>query len=112
MAVAPSAPHCRAMSVQKYTKQEVAKHNSFSDPVKSVWVTYKQHVLDISTFDRAHPGGMEILTEFAGGDITQAFNDKGHTPYARMLMAEMKIGELVRNDSSLASCPSVFTLIS
>ena len=42
-------------------------------------------VLDLSLFASKHPGGQSILYSFAGKDITQAFEQAGHSKAAKKL---------------------------
>jgi predicted heme/steroid binding protein len=53
-----------------YTWEEVAEHNT----EKSLWVTVRGKVYDISSWVNNHPGGKEILLLAAGRDITYAFD--------------------------------------
>jgi len=55
---------------KSYTWQEVAEHNT----EKSLWVTVRGKVYDISSWVDNHPGGKEILLLAAGRDITYAFD--------------------------------------
>ena len=41
-----------------------------------------------------HPGGLEIILEFAGLDATSAFLDKGHSKDAIRFLEKHCIGEL------------------
>lgn len=62
----PTAPAADKL----FTWEEVAEHNS----AKSVWVTVRGKVYDITGFLDSHPGGKEILLLAAGRDITYAFD--------------------------------------
>lgn len=42
-----------------------------------------------------HPGGGDLITEYAGRDATKAFDDFGHSNDAKKLLRPLKIGELV-----------------
>lgn len=42
-----------------------------------------------------HPGGGELITEWAGRDATKGFDDFGHSGDAKKLLKNLKIGELV-----------------
>lgn len=42
-----------------------------------------------------HPGGGDLITEYAGRDATKAFDDFGHSHDAKKLLKPLKIGELV-----------------
>lgn len=42
-----------------------------------------------------HPGGGELITEWAGRDATKGFDDFGHSGDAKKLLKDLKIGEVV-----------------
>lgn len=76
-----------------YTLQEVALRDGKSS--KESWVVVKDMIYDITNFMEEHPGGVELLCEYAGTDCTKDFNDVGHSPEAIKDMKLYKIGELV-----------------
>ncbi|CAD6186647.1 unnamed protein product [Caenorhabditis auriculariae] len=78
------------MSAQVYSRCEVSMHCTEDD----CWIIVANVVYDITPFLGRHPGGFEILLEFAGCDATQAFEDVGHSTKARMMLANFKVGEL------------------
>ena len=41
------------------------------------YVVYENDVLDVQKFE--HPGPQELITENIGSDITELFNDQGHS---------------------------------
>ena len=41
-----------------------------------------------------HPGGIEVLLDYAGMEATYAFEDVGHSLDARDLLAQYYIGDL------------------
>ena len=43
-----------------------------------------------------HPGGHEIILEYAGMDATAAFFDKGHSPDAHQMLQQYFIGILAQ----------------
>ena len=42
-----------------------------------------------------HPGGSDIMLEYAGADATMAFADKPHSLDAWMILEKYNVGELV-----------------
>ncbi|RWS04649.1 Cytochrome b5-like protein [Dinothrombium tinctorium] len=78
------------MSEQKFTREEVSKHND----KKSIYIIVHDQVYDVSKFLEEHPGGEEVLLEQAGKDATEAFEDVGHSSDARELMKQYLVGEL------------------
>lgn len=45
-----------------YTREEVGKHNAPED----AWIIIDNYVYDISKFAKIHPGGAQILLDYAG----------------------------------------------
>jgi cytochrome b involved in lipid metabolism len=45
-----------------YTREEVSKHNTPED----AWIVIDNNVYDISKFAKIHPGGTQILLDYAG----------------------------------------------
>jgi len=79
-------PERRAISAE-----EVAKHTDEDD----MWVSCHGLVLQLNKkFIEEHPGGAEVLTDLAGKDITEAFEDIGHSRRAREWADKYIIGYL------------------
>ena len=53
------------------TMQEVEGHNTPDD----CWVVINGKVYDLSLFQKQHPGGSKIITDNAGKDVSNLFND-------------------------------------
>lgn len=53
------------------TMQEVESHNTPDD----CWVVINGKVYDLSDFQKQHPGGSDIITNNAGKDVSNLFND-------------------------------------
>merc|ERR1719313_650892 len=58
-----------AKEIKTFTREEIAKHNQDGD----AWVVVDGEVYDISNFAMAHPGGEQIILEYAGQDGTEVF---------------------------------------
>ncbi|CAJ1418435.1 unnamed protein product [Effrenium voratum] len=56
-------------SAMSITKEEVAKHNKADD----AWIVVDGDVYDVTKFAGVHPGGTQILLEYAGKDATEDF---------------------------------------
>jgi cytochrome b involved in lipid metabolism len=79
------------MSDTVYTWEEVAKHKN---KTTGVWIVVHNEVYDVTKFMDDHPGGEEVLLEQAGGDATEAFDDIGHSPDAKALQKDYRIGKI------------------
>jgi cytochrome b5 len=77
-------------SVKTFTVAEVAKHNTKKD----CWVVVDRNVIDVTKFLDDHPGGVDVIADLAGLDVTDKFEAVGHSAGARETMSEYKIGVL------------------
>ncbi|KAL6803389.1 cytochrome b5-like heme/steroid binding domain-containing protein [Trichoderma sp. SZMC 28013] len=84
---------------KSFSVDEVAKHASKTD----LYMIIHHKVYDVSTFIEKHPGGEEILTDVAGRDATEEYDDAGHSEKADRLLKKLYIGEV---DYSAASQPA------
>ncbi|XP_013392633.1 fatty acid 2-hydroxylase [Lingula anatina] len=80
-----------------FSLEEVKKHNH----VKDLWVINQNKVYDVTTFVEKHPGGKEVLAEFAGSNVTEIMREPSshnfghkHTKYAYSLLQSHYIGDL------------------
>ncbi|KAH8665330.1 FMN-dependent dehydrogenase-domain-containing protein [Ilyonectria robusta] len=73
------------------TACEVARHNKTDD----VWVVVDGEVFDMTAFAPEHPGGPEIIYQYAGRDASSTYNEV-HAPslIRRSLDAKAHIGTL------------------
>ncbi|KAE8658855.1 arginine N-methyltransferase 2-like [Hibiscus syriacus] len=71
-----------------FSLSQVAQHKSKKD----CWLVIDGRVLNLTKFLDEHPGGEEVLTECAGKDATQAFNDIGHSKSAQKLLLKYQVG--------------------
>ncbi|KAG0165892.1 fatty acid alpha-hydroxylase [Apophysomyces sp. BC1034] len=89
-----------------FTLTQVQEHNS----VDSCWMVYKGKVYDVTEFVRDHPGGEEILLQFAGADVTNVLDDETyhtHSDAACDLLEEYLLGDLVDDQTAVeASIPT------
>lgn len=90
-------PPAQSMS-RAISPAEVALHNSERD----CWIIVNGKVYDVTKYLNDHPGGVDIVTELAGKDSTEDYNDVGHTGDADEILATLQIGVL----STSAPAPS------
>jgi cytochrome b involved in lipid metabolism len=81
--------------MDQYSHLQVASHNSIQD----AWIIYENNVYDISDYleEESHPGGIILLEEYLGKDITQIFTEPSlhhHSNDAFTLLEFYKIGKL------------------
>ncbi|KAI0601769.1 hypothetical protein F4775DRAFT_539138 [Biscogniauxia sp. FL1348] len=75
------------------TKAEVESHNS----TESCYVTIGNNVYDITDFVEAHPGGPELVLEYAGKDVKNILRDEDshtHSDSAYEILEESLVGFL------------------
>ena len=76
--------------MEKYTMEEVAKHNTIND----CWVVVNNNVLNVTDFLKKHPGGMDAILSWAGKDASERYNIF-HKPYTISKFApKIIIGQL------------------
>lgn len=68
---------------------EISKHNNVDD----LWMAVNGKVYDITKFVDQHPGGEEVLVEYAGSDATGPFEDVGHSENAIEMLSDYYVGE-------------------
>lgn len=90
---------------KEFSEEEIEKHNTETD----CWLIIGNDsnggakVYDISPYMNDHPGGPEIMMEFAGKDADDMFEDIGHSSEARTKMKEFLVGSLKPSDTAKAS---------
>lgn len=72
------------------SRSDVALHNRPND----MYVIFDGAVFDATKFLSDHPGGKDILLNYAGKDITTAFLDMGHSQLAKFQLADLYVGDL------------------
>ena len=91
-------------TLRKITREELRVHNVIGDGKNKkddLWVLVNGKVYDLSKFYRNHPGGPDVIEEWAGKDGTKVFEDAGHPKNSKKEMETYLIGEYVE--------PRVFT---
>ncbi|XP_071876226.1 uncharacterized protein isoform X2 [Bombus fervidus] len=69
---------------------EVAWH----DTANNCWVVIHDFVYDCTELLKNHPGGSDVILEYAGRDATLPFIGTGHSSMARQSLERYLIGEL------------------
>ncbi|XP_061398059.1 uncharacterized protein LOC133333785 [Musca vetustissima] len=80
----------RRTSLPEISLDAVAQHDDYSD----CWVVIYDRVYDVTTFLQDHPGGADVIMDYAGRDATLAFHGTGHSRDAIEQMRDYLIGEL------------------
>ncbi|KAF9158555.1 fatty acid alpha-hydroxylase [Mortierella sp. AD011] len=86
------------MSVQTYTLAQVQDHNN----ADSCWVILNNNVYDVTSFIADHPGGEELIIDYAGKDISLIMKDELshlHSEGAYEMLDELLIGIIATQDS-------------
>ncbi|XP_076393238.1 cytochrome b5 isoform X2 [Megachile rotundata] len=69
---------------------EVAWHDTHDN----CWIVVHDFVYDCTEFLKNHPGGSDVILEYAGRDATLAFIGTGHSSVAKQSLERYLIGEL------------------
>ncbi|CAD7958405.1 unnamed protein product [Amoebophrya sp. A120] len=84
-------PEDRIAKRRLITAEELAKHNTEED----CWVAIHGLVIDVNKELRnEHPGGPEVILALAGKNVTDDFEDIGHSDTAREWTDRLVIGYL------------------
>ena len=78
---------------QKFTKEEIAKHNKCDD----CWVIIHGKVYDVTDFLESHPGGGLALSKDGRGgtDCSSAYDRINHSQEADDILDSLLIGEVI-----------------
>ncbi|KAM3964781.1 uncharacterized protein ACR2FA_001172 [Aphomia sociella] len=85
--IEPGTPEAKDRVI---TLAEVSSHDTPQD----CWVVIYDRVYDITTFLEEHPGGADIMLEYAGQDASTAFRSSGHTRSTSRALDRFLVGEL------------------
>jgi len=86
------------------SQAEVAKHNVQGD----LWMVVDGDVYDVSKFARLHPGGPQILEQYAGLDVTSEFYEL-HRKDVLAKYAKLKVGRLDTAKEAQAPTPGAIS---
>ena len=76
-----------------FTRGDVAQHSSKED----CWVIFDNVVYDVTDFIADHPGGEELIMEYAGQDVTAIMKNKDshvHSRSAYTMLGDFAIGKV------------------
>ena len=73
-----------------FSRDQIAQHCSPDD----CWIIIHNLVLDVTAFLEIHPGSDVVILDYAGLDATEAFEESGHGPGPRRMLADWCIGTL------------------
>ncbi|KAI8087043.1 uncharacterized protein B0P05DRAFT_487466 [Gilbertella persicaria] len=79
------------MALKEFTVAEITKHQT----ADSCWVIYKNKVYDVTEFLEGHPGGDDLILDYAGKDVTEVMKDvleHEHSESAYEILEEYCIG--------------------
>ncbi|CAL8097396.1 unnamed protein product [Orchesella dallaii] len=81
-------------SLPLFTLQDVTFHDMHHD----CWIVLYDRVYDVTSFLSSHPGGDEVMLEYAGHDATLAFRSVGHSKEAEESLKPYLVGILVESE--------------
>ncbi|XP_054001038.1 cytochrome b5-like [Hylaeus anthracinus] len=83
----------------RYTLKEVAQRDG--NDGSRTWIVIHDNVYDVTDYKAKHPGGPELIDEYAGQDATAGFDDFGHSSDAKRTLKDFLIGQLVDEDKTV-----------
>ena len=79
--------------VNLFTSDEVSMHDTAED----CWVIHDDFVYNVTDFIEKHPGGAELILNYAGKDISDLFDDVNfhkHSSAAHNMLRDYRVGKL------------------
>ncbi|XP_020290703.1 cytochrome b5-like [Pseudomyrmex gracilis] len=86
-------------STTRYSLADVAKCNGKNGA--RTWIVINDYIYDVTDYMDGHPGGPELIEEYAGKDATSGFDDFGHSSDAKKMLKDYLIGELKDDDKKI-----------
>lgn len=86
-------------TLQTYSREELRRRQASSD--KQCFVTRGNKVYELSEFLAAHPGGEDLILEYAGKDVSEIMADEAshpHSDVAYEILDEHHVGYLIQED--------------
>jgi 4-hydroxysphinganine ceramide fatty acyl 2-hydroxylase len=97
------------MAAKEFTLKQVEQHASED----SCWVIYQDKVYDVTEFMQDHPGGDDLILDYAGKDVTDVMKDvleHEHSDSAYEILSEYCIGSLSKHQDNTANSEANLTL--
>ena len=91
--------------MQKYTREQVAKHNTEED----CFTIIHNKVYDMTEYMGKHPGGYDLMFKNAGKDSTADFEAMYHSQKARKILDDLYVGDLDDPSSATSSSMNMLT---
>ncbi|KZC10760.1 Cytochrome b5 [Dufourea novaeangliae] len=83
-------------ALTRYSLKDVAPKDGKNGA--DTWIVIHDMVYDVTRYKAEHPGGPELIDEYAGQDATIPFDDFGHSSEAIRMLKDYLIGELIQED--------------
>ncbi|CAH0380519.1 unnamed protein product [Bemisia tabaci] len=80
--------------LREISMRQVERHNKIDD----CWIILYDKIYDITFFINKHPGGAEVMLEYAGRDATFAFESIGHDLDVLKKIQQNLIGQLPKDE--------------
>lgn len=86
------SPKARRQRLRIYTLEDVCNHRN----ANSCWIVRNELIYDITNFLNDHPGGDDIILEWAGKDIGDVMSngEHQHSDAAFEMMSEYLVGRI------------------
>eukprot|EP01063_Lacrimia_lanifica_P000561 TRINITY_DN102_c1_g1_i1.p1 TRINITY_DN102_c1_g1~~TRINITY_DN102_c1_g1_i1.p1 ORF type:complete len:1961 (+),score=1005.92 TRINITY_DN102_c1_g1_i1:472-5883(+) len=88
--VLPRGPDSKIENIDRLSWGDVRAHDTLETP----WVVVDGRVYDVAAWLYTHPGGPQVLMQYAGKDGTDDFKNVGHSARAKKRMEKYYIGDL------------------
>ncbi|KAH3674983.1 hypothetical protein WICPIJ_009369 [Wickerhamomyces pijperi] len=96
--ISPKGEGSTNVKIKTYSLDEIAQHNTAED----LWMIIHNKVYDVTSIIDQHPGGAEVLFDFAGGDGTVPFDDVGHSQDSVEMLRPLFLGIVSKDDESVS----------
>lgn len=87
------------MELPTLSWDEIQKHNTVND----LWVVVDGYVYDLSRFAHEHPGGLNILQNYAGKDASLRFHKGQHQDATQVFKLNFRIGRAESDQPPVSS---------